>query len=50
MTVFTVIMVYHSGASIVKRGLNQDDVDRIVKLQEETNKFKKVIISKFIIN
>lgn len=43
---YTVKMIYHSGASITKRGLTASDVERIIDHNEETNKFKHLIISK----
>lgn len=45
METYTVLIVYHSNAVIIKRLVPQDAVDRMVTLQERTNKFKKLILT-----
>jgi len=42
---YTVHFIYKSGAVIIKRHVPQDAVDRIVEIQETSNKWSKLIIT-----
>lgn len=45
METYTVLFIYHTNACIIKRYVPQDAVDRIIAIQENESKWKKIIIT-----